>query len=318
MTFSAAPNRAPWPELDYASWAQTCTALHLQTQVVGKYRLAHTPWVNHSWHATLYVTARGLTTGMVPDGPAGGIEIMFDLHDHMLIGVSAEGLSERFALEPMSIATFYRRFVALLEALGATSRFDRVPNEIADPIAFDTDTAERPYDRDAVRRFHGALVRIDGVFRQFRTAFLGKVSPVHLFWGSFDLAVTRFSGRDAPLHPGGVPALPDAVTQEAYSHEVSSAGFWPGAGLGYPAFYCYAYPTPEGFGVAPIAPDAAFYDTALGEFILPYDAVRQARDPEAMLLEFLQTTYEAAADLAGWDRGALDCHQGKPRRPRSL
>ncbi len=306
-----------WPALPYADWAETCTALHLWSQIVGKYRLAHTPWVNHSWHATLYVTPRGLTTGAVPDGKR-AITLSFDLREHVLVGETHDA-RESFQLEAMSVADFLDRTAALVERLGGRMDIHGAPNEIPDAKPFAQDTAPRPYDRAAVERFHGALVQIDRVFKQFRTGFLGKVSPVHLFWGSFDLAVTRFSGRKAPRHPGGVPALPDAVTQEAYSHEVSSAGFWPGgAGIDFPAFYSYAYPAPPGFAGASVQPEAACFDTNLREFVLPYDAVRQASDPEAVLMAFLESTYRAAANLAGWDRGALECATGIPRRPRPM
>jgi len=307
-----------WPEIPYLPWRDTCSALHLYTQIVGKYRLARTPWVNHSWHATLYPNARGLTTGLVPDR-SGSIEVSFDLIDHQLIGVSTDGRKASFALGPMSVASFYGQFLDLVRALGGTPELHGSPNEIADALPFAKDRAERPYDAEAVTRFFRALVSVSGVFQTFRTAYLGKVSPVHLFWGSFDLAVTRFSGRRAPLHPGGIPALPDDVTREAYSHEVSSAGFWPGGGgVDFPAFYSYAYPAPAGFADAPVAPEAACFDKTLGEFLLPYDAVRQAADPEATLLAFLESTYRAAAQSAGWDIAALECSIGEPRRPRPL
>ncbi|HEY0832284.1 MAG TPA: DUF5996 family protein [Azospirillum sp.] len=307
-----------WPDIPYQPWRDTCTALHLYTQIVGKYRLARTPWVNHSWHATLYVTGRGLTTGLVPDGP-GGVEIAIDLIDHAVVGCATDGRSSRFALGPTTVAGFHARFMELLSWLGATPRLDGRPNEVPDPMPFAEDRTERPYDADAVRRFFGALVAVDGVLKRFRTGYLGKVSPVHLFWGSFDLAVTRFSGAAAPLHPGGIPALPDEVTREAYSHEVSSAGFWPGGGvIEYPAFYSYAYPAPEGFAEARVEPEEARFDRALGEFLLPYDAVRRAVNPEATLMAFLESTYRAAADLGGWERGRLECAFGEPRRPRSL
>jgi len=309
---------ASWPELPYPPWRETCDALHLYAQIVGKYRLARTPWLNHSWHATLYVNARGLTTSLVPDGP-GGIEIQFDMLEHAVIGAAANGRTARFALEPMTVVGFLARFLDLVAALGGTPELHGVPNEVPDPVPFARDRQARPYDADAVSRFHQALVAIDPVLRRFRTAFLGKVSPVHLFWGSFDLAVTRFSGRPAPLHPGGVPGLPDAVTREAYSHEVSSAGFWPGGGgVNFPAFYSYAYPAPAGFAQARVQPEAAAFNGTLGEFILPYDAVRTARDPEATLMAFLDSTYRAAADLGGWDRHALECEPGEPLRPRPL
>jgi hypothetical protein len=274
--------------------------------------------VNHSWHATLYLNARGLTTALVPDGP-GGVEIVLDLLDHGVIGQASDGRKARCALGPTTVAAFHARFRRLLADIGATPEFDGRPNEVADPTPFADDHAERPYDADAVTRFFHASIAVDRVLKQFRTAFLGKVSPVHLFWGSFDLAVTRFSGRPAPLHPGGIPALPDEVTREAYSHEVSSAGFWPGGGaIDYPAFYSYAYPAPQGFAAAAAAPEGARFDAQLGEFLLPYDAVRLAVDPQSALLTFLESTYRAAADLGGWDREHLECSRGEPRRPRPL
>ena len=309
---------ASWPELDFLSWRETCAALHRYAQVVGKYRLARAPWINHSWHATFYVNARGLTTSMVPDGP--GIEILVDLVDHAVVGSTTSGATARFDLGPMSVAEFHGRFLELVRSLGGTPKLHGRPNEVADPVPFVEDREHRPYDADAVGRFHQALVRIDGVLKRFCTAFIGKVSPVHLFWGSFDLAVTRFSGRRAPVHPGGIPALPDEVTREAYSHEVSSAGFWPGGGgpIQYPAFYSYAYPVPAGFAAARVAPAEAFFDERLGEFLLPYDAVRGSSDPEGALMAFLESTYRAAAELGAWDRPALECPLGVPRRPRPL
>lgn len=306
-----------WPAIPYEAWRESCEALHLFSQIVGKYRLANTPWHNHSWQATLYVSARGLTTGLVPDGNEDA-EIVLDLVDHKVRAFTAAGGDGGFDLEPMSVRHFHERFIALLDELGLSSRFSARPSEIADGIRFADDTRLRAYDRDAVNRFFRACVSIDRTFKRFRTGFLGKASPVHFFWGSFDLAVTRFSGKAAPLHAGGIPALPDEITREAYSHQVSSAGFWPGAGIGFPAFYSYAYPAPEGFAQARAMPEAAYFDGQLGEFILPYDAVREARDPEAMLLAFLQSTYEAAADLGGWKRKELDCEMGQPRRPRRI
>ena len=285
---------------------------------MGKYRLARTPWLNHSWHATLYPNARGFTTGLVPDGP-GGIELSIDLIDHQIIGAATDGRIVQFPLEPMSVATFHGRTLDMISGLGGTPEFHGKPNEIPEAVPFAKDRIERPYDADAASRFFGACMAVTNVFQRFRTAYLGKVSPVHLFWGSFDLAVTRFSGRRAPLHPGGVPGLPDDVTREAYSHEVSSAGFWPGGGaIDFPAFYSYAYPTPAGFAAARIAPEAAYHDDKLGEFLLPYDAVRRADDPEAALMTFLEDTYLAAAELAGWDRAALECPLGRPHKPRPL
>ena len=308
---------ATWPEIPFKAWRETCSALHLYCQIVGKYRLARTPWVNHSWHATFYVTARGLTTSLIPD--ASGIEIIFDLINHRLIGEAADGRRAQIQLGPMSVAGFHSRFRELITQLGGTPEFDGRPNEVAGPIPFRDDRQTRPYDAAAVARFFEALVLINRVFLQFRTGFIGKVSPVHLFWGSFDLAVTRFSGRPAPRHPGGIPGLPDEVTREAYSDEVSSAGFWAGGGgTDFAAFYSYAYHAPKGFGEAPVAPTGAYFDRKLGEFLLPYDVVREATEPESMLTAFLESTYQAAADLGGWDRAALECATGVPLRPRPI
>lgn len=305
-----------WPDIPYARWAPTGASLHMWSQIVGKFRLARAPWWNHSWHATFYVDGRGVTTGLVPTDGA-SIEIRFDFLDHQLVGQSTDGRRESFALAPMSVATFLERFEAMLAALGAATDMHGAPNEVPEPTPFRDQTTPGAYDPDAAQDFWRALVAIDGVFARFRTGFLGKVSPVHLFWGSFDLAVTRFSGRSGPLHPGGFPALPDAVTQEAYSHEVSSAGFWAGGGgVEEAAFYSYAYPAPEGFAAANVAPAEAFFHKELGEFVLPYAAVRGAADPDAALLAFLQSTYNAAARLGGWDRAVLDCEIGAPGVPR--
>ena len=304
-----------WPELDYFGWRETCSALHLYLQIVGKYRLAHSPWLNHSWNATFYVTPRGLASSPIPDGP--GIEIVFDFLDHRVVGTCGNGREASFALEPSTVAAFHAKFVQLVSELGGTPTFNGSPNEVPDPVPFVEDHRDRPYDRVAVERFHQALVAVERVFNRFRTSFLGKSSPVHLFWGSFDLAVTRFSGRRAPLHGGGIPALPDAVAQEAYDREVSSAGFWPGGGgIDYPAFYAYAYPEPKGFRSATVKPDAAFWHEGLSEFVLPYDAVQSASDPDEALMAFLLSTYEAAADLGEWDRDLLECAPGKPRQVR--
>src|SRR5690625_261714 len=293
---NTANENAGWPALPYPDWADTCTALHLWSQIVGKYRLARTPWVNHSWHATLYVSARGFTTSLIPDGHR-DIEISFDLMDHALVGAASDGRTAHFELGPRSVADFHGQFRELLRKLGATAEFHGRPNEVPAPVPFSEDKAERPYDREAVSRFHRVSVSIDRVLNRFRTSFTGKVSPVHLFWGSFDFAVTRFSGRRAPLHPGGIPALPDEITREAYSHEVSSAGFWPGGGgIDYPAFYSYAYPAPPGFADAPVEPEGARYDPDLGEFLLPYDIVRKASDPDAALLSFLESTYRRSEE----------------------
>jgi hypothetical protein len=302
----------PWPELPTAAWRDTCATLHLWTQIVGKIRLTKSPWLNHSWHVTLYVTPRGLTTSPVPDGTR-TFQIDFDFVDHALRVSTSDGGERQFALTGLSVATFYKATITALAELGITVAIDEMPNELPEPVRFSLDTAHASYDPDAIRRFLQILVNCDRVFKQFRTGFLGKASPVHFFWGSFDLAVTRFSGRRAPRHPGGVPNLPDAVAHEAYSHEVSSAGFWPGSGaVDYPAFYSYAYPDPPGFRTAKARPEAAFFSEALGEFILPYDAVRTADDPDKALLDFLHSTYEAAAISAKWDREALECDPGQP------
>jgi hypothetical protein len=307
-----ASQQASWPELPTASWRDTYATLQLWTQIVGKIRLTLSPWLNHSWHVTLYVTARGLATSPIPYGTR-NFEIEFDFVDHVLKVSTSDGATRRFALAGHSVAGFYARIMADLAELGIRAAIDEMPNELPDPVRFPLDTAHASYDAEAVGRFVAVLVNADRVFKQFRTGFLGKASPVHFFWGSFDLAVTRFSGRRAPRHPGGVPFLPDTVACEAYSHEVSSVGFWPGSGaIGYPAFYSYAYPEPAGFRTAKVKPDAAFFSEAVGEFILPYDAVRSAGDPDAALLDFLQSTYEAAANAAKWDREALECDSGKP------
>jgi hypothetical protein len=307
----------PWPALHYVAWRDTVETLQRWTQVVGKVRLALTPWLNHGWHVPLYVTARGLGTSAIHVGD-GAVEIEFDFVAHRLV-VRTSGAPERgFALAPMSVAAFYRRVLAELAAAGVEVAINVVPNEVTEPIPFPEDTRHAAYDAAAAHAFWRALLRVDRVFHHFRTAFLGKASPVHFFWGSFDLAVTRFSGRPAPPHPGGVPGLPDAVTREAYSHEVSSAGFWPGSAA-YPhaAFYSYAYPTPAGFAQAEIDPPDAIWSKAMGEWLLPYELVRAAPDPEAFLLRFLQSTYRAAAWLASWDP-ALECALGAPRRPRAV
>jgi len=313
-----ASQQAAWPELPTASWRDTYATLHRWTQIVGKIRLTLSPWLNHSWHVALYVTGRGLSTSPIPYA-ARNFEIEFDFIDHVLRISVSDGATRQFALAGHSVASFYARIMALLAELGIHVAIDEMPNELADPVRFSLDTAHASYDADAVRRLFAILVNADRVFKQFRTGFLGKASPVHFYWGSFDLAVTRFSGHRAPRHPGGVPSLPDAVACEAYSHEVSSAGFWPGSGaIEYPAFYSYAYPEPDGFRAARVKPGAAFFSEAVAEFSLPYDAVRAAVDPDKALLDFLQSTYEAAANAAKWDREALECESGKPGIVRSL
>jgi hypothetical protein len=306
LTTRAAPETEAWPALPLEEWSDTCATLQLWTQIVGKIRLALSPWVNHSWSVTLYVTARGLTTSPIPCGTR-VFQIDFDFIDHRLLIQSSDGGSGAVALRPQSVASFYRQLWTELGKLDLHVTINPKPNEVADPIPFETDERHASYDFDYANRFWRALLQSDRVFKRFRARFIGKCSPVHFFWGAADLAVTRFSGRPAPEHPGGVPHLPDAVVREAYSHEVSSCGFWPGGGaISYPAFYSYAYPEPPGFAESPMRPDAAFYSPDLREFILPYDAVRQARSPEDTLLEFLQATYEAAANPGGWDRRALE------------
>jgi hypothetical protein len=295
-----------WPALPLAEWAATCGTLHRWLQIVGKIRMVETPPVNHWWHTTLYVSPRGLTTSAIPALPR-AFEIEFDFIDHLLVIRCDDGNTRRMELRPRSVADFYRELREHLRDLTLDAPIHPRPNELPDAIPFDRDELHASYDREYVHRFWRILVSADRVFREYRGPFLGKCSPVHLFWGAVDLAVTRFSGRPAPAHPGGIPNLPDRVTREAYSHEVSSAGFWPGGGaIDYPAFYSYAYPQPPGFAAAPVRPAEAFYSKELGEFVLPYDVVRQAGAPDAVLLEFLQSTYEAAADAAGWDRAALE------------
>jgi hypothetical protein len=307
-----------WPELPYAAWKDTCATLQLWTQVVGKVRLALTPWLNHSWHVTLRVSARGLSTPLI-SGDGHDFQIEFDFLDHVLWIRTAEGHVRQLMLRPMPVAEFYGELLHCLAQLGIAPPIDKTPNELPEAIPFDEDTVHRDYDKEYAQRFWRVLLRTHEVFSHFRTGFLGKASPVHFFWGSFDLAVTRFSGRPAPLHPGGVPHLADAVVREAYSHQVSSAGFWPGGGpIEYAAFYSYAYPAPDGFALAQVKPAEAFFSSELGEFILPYDAVRTASDPKQVLMDFLESTYAAAADLARWDRSALECSLGRIGVPRPV
>ncbi|WP_420391577.1 DUF5996 family protein [Acuticoccus sp.] len=307
-----------WPEIPYAPWQETCRALHLYCQIIGKYRLAHTPWINHSWHATLYPTPRGLTTGTIHD-PAVPTEVRLDVHEGAVIVEAMGGQRAHVALGPMSVADFFDRFRDAVRSVGGTPTIDGAPNEVPDPTPFREDCDGRPYDGEEVRRWHRALASVAGVLEEFRSGWLGKVSPVHLFWGSFDLAVTRFSGREAPRHPGGMAALPDAVTWEAYSHEVSSAGFWPGGGgVDEAMVYAYAYPTPEGFGAMPVAPAAARYDETLGEFLLPYEALARSDTPRDDLLAFLDATYRAAAERGGWHAAPLEAPRGVPRVPRPV
>jgi hypothetical protein len=307
MGVEISPNSA-WPALPLEPWADTSATLHMWTQIVGKIRLRYSAPINHGWHSTLYVTARGLTTGPIPSGSR-TFQLDFDFIDHALVATVSDGKTGRLRLAPQTVAAFYKGLFDMLRMLGISVRIHGSPNEVVDPIPFARDEVHRAYDPDAVSRFWRVLVQSDRVFKRFRSRFLGKCSPVHLFWGGMDLAVTRFSGRRAPEHPGGIPNLPDRVTREAYSHEVSSGGFWagtPGGPVAYPAYYTYAYAEPEGFGQVKVRPDEAFYSPDLREFILPYEAVRTAPDPDARLLDFMQSTYEAAANLARWDRAALE------------
>ena len=310
MTSDSTPN-GRWPTLAFSEWGDTAETLHLWTQVVGKVRLALSPWLNHSWHVTLYPGVRGLTTGpMFVDGKT--LELGFDFIDHRLTIQTSDGEVRGFELQPMSVAAFYRRVMEELGALGVEPTFFPVPNEVPDPIPFAEDETHASYVPEHARRFWVATNSAAGVMNAFRARFLGKCSPVHFFWGSFDLAVTRFSGRVAPPHPGGVPGLPDWVTREAYSHEVSSAGFWPGNADVPALFYSYAYPTPESFAARPVAPDAASFNQELGEFVLPYDAVRQADSPEDTLMAFLESTYRAAAETGDWNQAALELSDPRP------
>ena len=299
-----------WPALAYAQWADTAQTLHMWTQVVGKVRMALTPAMNHWWHVPLYVTARGLTTSPMPYGGR-TIEATFDFVAHRLTIDCSDGHCEIVRLEPMSVATFYRQTMAALERLGVSVRIWTQPCEVEGPIPFETDEVHHAYDAEAAHRFWRVLVQADRVLRLFRARFIGKASPVHFFWGSFDMAVTRFSGRRAPPHPGS-PVLPASVSREAYSHEVSSCGFWPGAPGTDAMFYAYAYPEPPGFARASVRPRIARWDATLGEFVLPYDTMRQAHSPDFALLNFLQSTYEAAADLGHWPRGELERRAPQP------
>jgi Family of unknown function (DUF5996) len=294
-----------WPPLPFAEWAETAATLHMWTQIVGKIRLTLTPWTNHSWHVTLYLTSRGLTTSPIPYG-LHSFEIRFDLIDHKLSVEKSNGDSRILSLRTQSVAAFYRDVRSALADLDLIVNIHLLPNEVENPIPFDRDEEHRSYDAQAANRFWRVLLQADRVFKDFRSRFCGKCSPVHFFWGSFDLAVTRFSGRPAPPHPGGVPHLSDEITREAYSQEVSSLGFWPGnAAIPTPLFYSYAYPEPAGFAQEKINPAEAGYNSKLREFVLPYDAVREASAPDDMLLEFAQSTYDAASTLAKWDRAAL-------------
>jgi hypothetical protein len=295
-----------WPELPYDTWTQTRESLHLWLQMIGKVRLSKCRWINHSWHSTLYVTSRGLTTSVIHDINL-SFSIDLDFIEHSLIIQASDGGLTAIPLIEEPVASFHDRFFHALNTLGISADISERPNEVPDAIPFPKDTIHCAYDAECANRYWRILLQADRLMKRFRSDFVGKVSPVHFFWGSNDLAVTRFSGRSAPEHPGGVMNLPDLVAKEAYSHEVSSCGFWPGNPmLPYPAFYSYAYPAPHGFEKARISPGDAFYHEQLREFILPYDSVRRSNHPDQMVLEFFQSTYEAAANLGKWDRAALE------------
>jgi hypothetical protein len=310
------PNDA-WPALPYAAWRDTYSTLHLWTQIVGKIRLALTPWVNHSWHVPLYVTARGLTTSPIPLGPR-IFELVFDFIEHALRVDVSDGGQRHIELRPRTVADFRSEVMKALASLDIEVAINDLPCEIPGAVRFSEDRSHATYEPSAAHALWQALVQIDRVFKQFRSGFLGKVSPVHFFWGSFDMAVTRFSGRPAPAFSGKVPGVSSEIMREAYSHEVSSAGFWPGGnGVDYACFYSYAYPVPAAFKAAAVQPAEASFSETLGEFLLPYDVVRLSSDQDATLLAFLQSTYEAAARSANWDRAALECSLGVPGVPRA-
>jgi uncharacterized protein DUF5996 len=300
-----AQNTNEWPSLRVDDWAPTRDTLHMWTQIVGKIRLAHSPMVNHWWQVTLYVTARGLTTLAIPH-PTGAFDIEFDFIDHQLLIRSSTGTIRTVALEPKSVAEFYSQTMQALDELRLPTHIQSHPNEVDPALPFAEDNEHASYDRGAANLFWCQLLQANRVLAQFRSRFIGKVSPVHFFWGAMDLACTRFSGRSAPRHPGGAPNVGDWVMVEGYSRELSSCGFWPGVG-DEGAFYAYAYPEPDGFADHPVNPAEAHYRKDLVEYVLPYEVVRQAEDPDQTLLDFLQDTYEAAAIHAGWDRSALEC-----------
>jgi len=290
-----------WPKLALDSWQDTYATLHMWTQIVGKVRLRLTPLVNHWWNVPLYVSAQGLTTSRIPYGQR-AFELRFDFVHHQLVLETTEGTQKTLPLAPRSVAEFYGEFVRMLQSAGIEVKIWRMPVEVPNPIPFDQDRAHRSYDPGSVEKFWRILLSVDSVFHQFRSGFIGKCSPVHFFWGSFDLAVSRFSGRRAPERPGA-----DAITREAYSHEVSSVGFWPGSGdVKDAAFYSYTAPEPHGFKNAPVLPNAARYEKPPGEFLLMYEDLRNAESPTASLLEFCQSTYEAGANLGNWERDALE------------
>ena len=294
-----------WPALPFAEWKETAKTLHMWTQVIGKVRLALSPWTNHSWHVTLYLTARGLTTSPIPFRDR-ILEIRFDFVSHELRLLTSDGGLKTIPLRSQSVAQLYHAVMDALRSLEIEVQINTTPNEVDPAIPFEENETDSAYDPEFANRFWRVLLQSDRVFKEFRSEFCGKCSPVHFFWGSFDLAVTRFSGRRAPQHPGGVPHLPDVVTREAYSHEVSSLGFWPGNEMmPEPIFYSYAYPEPPGFSEAKVQPSFAKYNPPLHEFVLPYEQMRQAESPDAALLDFARSTYDAASTLGNWDRAAL-------------
>jgi hypothetical protein len=295
---------AEWPILPVAQWQPTRDTLHLWTQIIGKIRLANSPLVNHWWNVPLYVTSRGLTTSLIPHNSGRNFQIDFDFQAHQLQITTSDGQLRSLSLEPRTVTDFYNRVLNHLNDLGLTTRIWPIPVEIENAIPFDKDDTHASYDRDHVQRYWRTLVQIDRVMHEFRSRFLGKASPIHLWWGALDLATSRFSGRPAPPHPGRAPNLGPHVMLEAYSHEVSSCGYWPDGDQG--LFYSYIYPEPDGFRDAPVQPDGAYYSEELGEFVLPYERVRESGNPENLLLDFLQTTYEAAAEHAGWQRSTLE------------
>lgn len=308
IAVDSAKGAAAWPRLPLEEWESTYATLHRWMQIVGKTRMALTPMQNHWWNAPLYLSARGLTTSPIPYDDR-EFEVEFDFIDHLLAVRTSDGERRGIPLEPHSVADFYRRYMALLTAVDIDVEIWPFPSEIPDTTPFTEDEAHASYDPDAAYRCWRILAQTDRALKEFRGRFLGKSSPSHVWWGAFDISCTRFSGRTAPRHPGGIPNLPDSITVEAYSHECISAGWWPGSvggPIAEPAFYAYSYPVPPGCDAAPVKPEAAYYHPQMGEWILPYESVRTSADPHATLLEFFQSTYEAAADLAKWDRKALE------------
>lgn len=302
---TALPSAASWPALPIASWADTFATLHMLTQIVGKTRLALAPMQNHWWQVALYVTERGMTTSAMPYRDL-ALAVDFDFIDHAVIIRTSSGATRSVPLVQRSVSEFYIEYLDVLRDIGVEARIRGIPSEVEVAIPFAQDTQHATYDAESANRWWRVMLQVDRVLKEFRGRFEGKASPVHFFWGSFDIAATRFSGRAAPVHPGGAPNCPDYVMVEAYSRECSSCGFWPGGGTQEAAFYSYAYPEPEAYAGYPVRPDAAYYDPGMREFILPYDAVSNSASPDETLLQFLQSTYEAAADLAAWDRNALE------------